>query len=94
MLNAFTVHPAADKVNQNPLAQLPLSSRRNVSARDLHAFLEVGTAFKDWIVRRTEEYGFIGGQDFCSFLSESSGGRPAREYAITLGMPKKNGREQ
>lgn len=70
------------------LASIENQTVNTVSARDLHAFLEVGTAFKDWIVRRIEEYGFIDGQDFCSFLSESSGGRPAREYAITLGMAK------
>lgn len=59
-----------------------------VSARELHTFLEVQTAFKDWIVRRVEEYGFEGDRDFCSFLSESSGGRRAREYAITIDMAK------
>lgn len=61
---------------------------QTVSARDLHNFLEVGTAFKDWIVRRIGEYGFSEGQDFCSFLSESSGGRPSREYAISIDMAK------
>lgn len=34
-----------------------------VSARDLHEFLEVGTAFKDWFPRMCE-YGFTEGQDF------------------------------
>lgn len=62
--------------------------KATVNARDLHAFLEVGTAFKDWIARRVEDYGFSDGKDFCSFLSESSGGRPAKEYALTLDMAK------
>jgi anti-repressor protein len=61
---------------------------QTVNARDLHTFLEVGSAFKDWIVRRVEDYGFSEGKDFCSFLSESSGGRPAREYAISIDMAK------
>ena len=59
-----------------------------VNARDLHAFLEVGTAFKDWITRRVEDFGFLEGSDFCSFLSESTGGRPAREYMLSLSMAK------
>lgn len=54
----------------------------------LHEFREVGMAFKDWIVRRIEEYGFCESVDFCSFLSESSGGRPAKEYHISLNMGK------
>lgn len=58
------------------------------NARDLHQFLEVQTAFKDWIARRVEEYGFVEDKDFCSFLSESQGGRPAKEYAITIDMAK------
>lgn len=58
------------------------------NARDLHSFLEIQTAFKDWIARRIEEYGFVEGNDFCSFLSESQGGRPAKEYSLTLDMGK------
>ena len=60
-----------------------------VNARNLHAFLEVGTAFKDWIARRIADYDFVDGADFCSFLSETpSGGRPARDYYISLDMAK------
>ena len=58
------------------------------NARDLHVFLEVATSFKDWIVRRIADYGFEEGRDFCSFLSESSGGRPSKDYVVTLAMAK------
>ena len=54
-----------------------------VSARELHNFLEVATDFKDWMPRMLE-YGFEEGKDFSSFLSESTRGRPSKEYAITL----------
>lgn len=63
------------------------SERPTVSARELHSFLEVGTAFKDWFPRMCE-YGFLEGQDFCSFLSESSGGRPAHDAQLTIDMAK------
>ena len=59
-----------------------------VNARELHGFLGVGTAFKDWISRRIAEYDFQEGRDFCSFMSESQGGRPGKEYALTLDMAK------
>ena len=58
-----------------------------VSGRELHAFLEVKTAYKDWFPRMCE-YGFSEGADFCSFLSESSGGRPAVNHQITINMAK------
>lgn len=63
------------------------SDRPTVSARELHDFLEVGTAYKDWFPRMCE-YGFSEGVDFCSFLSESTGGRPAQDAQITIDMAK------
>ena len=61
--------------------------RPAVSARELHEFLEVKTAFKDWFPRMCE-YGFSEGNDFCSFLSESTGGRRGMDAAITIDMAK------
>lgn len=61
--------------------------RITVSARDLHEFLEVGAAYKDWFPRMCE-YGFEEGKDFCSFLSESTGGRPKHDAEITIDMAK------
>ena len=65
---------------------------QTVDGRALHTFLEVQTEFRAWIVRRIEEYGFEEDKDFRSFLIEtskdSSGGRPSKEYALTLDMAK------
>ncbi|WP_375635102.1 MULTISPECIES: antA/AntB antirepressor family protein [unclassified Bartonella] len=61
---------------------------QTVNARELHAFLEVKTSFKDWIIRRIQDCKFKEEHDFCSFLSESSGGRPSKDYALTLDMAK------
>lgn len=58
-----------------------------VSARDLHAGLEIKTAFKDWFPRMAE-YGFEVEKDFCSKMSESTGGRPAVDYEISVDMAK------
>lgn len=58
-----------------------------VSARDLHEFLEIKTAFKDWFPRMCE-YGFSEGVDFCSFLSQSTGGRPGHDAQLTIDMAK------
>lgn len=58
-----------------------------VSARELHEFLEVKTAYKDWFPRMCE-YGFSEGTDFCSFLSESTGGRRGQDAAVTIDMAK------
>lgn len=58
-----------------------------VSARDLHAGLEIKTAFKDWFPRMAE-YGFEAEKDFCSKMSESTGGRPAADYEISVDMAK------
>lgn len=61
--------------------------RQAVSGRDLHAFLEVGAEYAKWFARMAE-YGFIDGQDFSSLLTESTGGRPSTDHALTLDMAK------
>lgn len=58
-----------------------------VSGRELHEKLGIKTAYKDWFPRMCE-YGFIEGEDFCSFLSGSTGGRPATEHQLTIEMAK------
>ena len=37
--------------------------------------------------------GFTEGEDFCSFLSESTGGRPAQDAVLTIDMAKENPRQ-
>lgn len=58
-----------------------------VSGRELHEVLGIKTAYKDWFPRMCE-YGFKEGIDFCSFLSESTGGRPATDHMLTIPMAK------
>ncbi|MCX8566858.1 MAG: anti-repressor protein [Glomeribacter sp. 1016415] len=68
--------------------KIQTASVPTVCARDLHVFLEVATSFKDWVTRRIAEFEFEEGKDFCAFLSKSTGGRPSKEYALTLDMAK------
>lgn len=63
------------------------SEQPTVLGRDLHEALEVRTAYKDWFPRMCD-YGFEEGTDFCSFLSESTGGRPAVDHQLTIPMAK------
>lgn len=66
---------------------------QTVSARDLHAFLEVGKDFSTWIKGRIEQYSFIEHHDFVTFdAAPHNGGAGNRghrvEYAISLDMAK------
>lgn len=58
-----------------------------VMGRELHKALEVKTAYKDWFPRMCE-YGFTEGEDFSSFFSESTGGRPSTDHELTIPMAK------
>ena len=62
------------------------------SAREVYDFVFKGqekkTAFNVWISRAIQKYGFIEGQDFQSFMIESTGGRPKRDYSVTVDMGK------
>ena len=72
-------------VESNQIGFAPVQA---VNGRDLHAFLQVPTKFKDWLPRRIREYRFEEGVDFGSYLSRSQNNRQIREYALTLGMAK------
>lgn len=58
-----------------------------VSGRQLHKALDVKTAYKDWFPRMVG-YGFTENEDFCSNLSESTGGRRATDHVLKLDMAK------
>lgn len=68
-----------------------------VSGRELHEALEVKEKYVDWF-KRMCEYGFVEGEDYYSFLSNSSfsensekpkkGGRPRTDHALTIDTAK------
>lgn len=60
-----------------------------VNARELHAFLEIGKRFTTWLQDRIEQYGFVEGRDFLPILGKTpNGGRPSKEYHLSLDMAK------
>ncbi len=65
---------------------------QTINARELHAFLEIGKDFSTWIKDRIEQFGFIEGQDFATYLlpniGEKGQGRPTKEYLLSLNMAK------
>jgi len=69
-------------------ALIQISRDLMVDARELHGALKVDTDFRNWVTRRIKEYGFIEGKDFRSKMTESGGGRPSKEYAMTISMAK------
>ena len=48
---------------------IKINDNNTISGRELHDFLQVGTAYKDWFPRMCE-YGFEEGKDYCSILSD------------------------
>ena len=59
-----------------------------VNSRLLHRALDAQTHHRDWMRRRIREFGFVEGDDFRSILSESTGGRKAVNYLLSLDMAK------
>lgn len=64
---------------------ISIDSERKVCARELHAFLEVGSRFSDWIRRRIAEYGFVQGIDFIILRNEYN---DIKELRVTIDMAK------
>ena len=85
MKELITIHP------NTPINSKPIPT---VSARDLHRFMEVQTLFKDWIVRRIEDFEYEKDRDFivvsgCSNLGNGEfNPNPPKEYFLTLDMAK------
>lgn len=62
---------------------------QTVNARELHSFLMSKQEFANWIKDRINQYGFTEGQDFLIILSKTpNGGRPSKEYHISIDMAK------
>ena len=81
--------------NYQPMQELikitEQNGKRAVSARELHLFLESKQEFANWIKNRIDKYGFIENQDFevfDNFIKNPNGGRPLREYALTIDTAK------
>jgi phage anti-repressor protein len=73
--------------------------KMTAGARELHAFLEIGKDFSNWIKDRIEQYGFKLGTDYEIFdspklvnqnvINQGCGGdRRSKDCAITLDMTK------
>jgi anti-repressor protein len=82
-----------------PQGPMPLISQRvvggvqinAVNARDLHGALGCGADFSTWMKERIDQYGFVAGRDFEVYhqtVVNHRGGRPAKEYALSLDMAK------
>lgn len=62
-------------------------------ARTLHAVLQVGRDFSNWVRGRLEETGAVEGEEFIVLdgspdLAKTSGGRTRRDYWLTLDLAK------
>jgi anti-repressor protein len=62
--------------------------KETVNARELHEFLESKQDFSDWVKNRIEKFGFVENEDFTIILGKSSGGRPSKEYFLSIDMAK------
>lgn len=60
---------------------------QTISARELHEKLNIESNFTTWF-KRMCEYGFFEGTDFFPKMEESTGGRPAIDYSISVDMAK------
>lgn len=64
--------------------------RPTVSGRELYAFLDVNTPYKQWFDRMAE-YGFDEGKDYCTILCDRSdglAGKPRTDHQLTIPMAK------
>lgn len=64
---------------------------RLINARELHKALNNKRKFVDWMKQRIEQYDFMENEEFWSFsqiCEKPTGGRPSKEYYISIDMAK------
>ncbi len=90
-----TPHPPEDGLIPVFVGQIGGVSCNVCNARDLHAFLEVGRDFTNWIKDRIEKYQFVENQDFTIDTPNLAnqklgrgGDRRSVAYLLTLDMAK------
>lgn len=78
-----------------PLHTKPLSGQPTdfANARELHAFLEIGRDFSNWIKARIKQYSFVENEDFILIrqngrIKTQGGDKRSLDYFITLDMAK------
>ncbi|TGV10774.1 phage antirepressor Ant [Alcaligenaceae bacterium 429] len=61
---------------------------KTVNARDLHAYLEVRSEFRNWIKNRIDDFEFVENQDFTTVGRKLPSGGRQNDYFVTLDMAK------
>lgn len=64
------------------------NGKQAVSARELHKFLEVQKPITQWFEYQIERAMLKENEDFITIMLESTGGRPSKDYAISLNAAK------
>jgi len=58
----------------------------SVNSREIYDYLEVATAYSEWIKRAIDKYDFIDGEDYKIILTDSKSGK--RDYIVSMDMAK------
>lgn len=67
-------------------------TQQTVNARELHAFLEVGKDFSNWIKDRIEKYGFVENVDYVKIESPKLANQRGEEFSPNLAKNISRGR--
>jgi len=67
-------------------ATIGSTETNSVNSREIHEYLEVATAYSEWMKRAIEKYDFVDGEDFMVIVTDSKSGK--RDYIVTIDMAK------
>lgn len=69
-------------------ATIGTKEQKTVNARELHAFLEVKSEFRNWIKNRIDGVGFTEGTDYVTIGKNLPNGGKSKEYYVSVSMAK------
>ncbi len=85
---AAITRPAPPETPEQALEVVERDGRQCISAKLLHAFLQVGRDFSTWFKYRTEQYDLLKGVDFDVVKVATNLGNTVAEYILTLDTAK------
>lgn len=85
-----TTTPSKNQLVKISESQINGDIVNSVDARELHSFLNVKTAFSDWIKRRIVEYNFVNDSDYLTISNRNYTGigNAPIDYIISIDMAK------
>jgi anti-repressor protein len=88
IVKSFSIKDALEGKPTQLIKVTEQNGMQAISARELHEFLQIQKPITQWFEYQIERAMLVENEDFITILLESTGGRPSKDYAISINAAK------